>query len=324
MLVDNINLTVRAGNGGNGSVSLRHSGQTSKGGPDGGNGGAGGNVYFVGSTDVTDLREFRYMKRIVAKNGGNGARQKMNGKKGEDATVLIPLGTKITDTETNESIEIAELGKPVLMARGGRGGRGNVNFKSSVNQTPKKAEWGEVGQSRELLLELRLIAEIGLIGLPNAGKSSLLTVLTNAHPAVGAYPFTTLDPTIGMLEKHPIADIPGLIEGASQGKGLGTDFLHHIEKTKILLHCIDVTGTDPLQSYNIIREEFRQFDPLLLTKPEYILLTKTDLADPATVKKVTNLFTKEHKKVYTCSVYNAESIETLKRTLIKLLDSTAV
>ena len=313
MLVDNITLTVKAGNGGNGAATLA----PYKGGPDGGNGGAGGNIFFVGSTDVNDLREFRYKKMIIAKHGGDGARQKKSGRKAEDVNVLIPVGTKVTDVGTNTSIEITEIGKPILIAQGGYGGRGNVNFKSATNQTPRTAEKGEPGQERELLLELRLIAEIGLIGLPNAGKSSLLTVLTNARPAVAAYPFTTLDPTVGMLGTHPIADIPGLIEGASHGKGLGIDFLKHIEKTKILLHCIDLTHEDPMKAYTTIREEFKQFNPALLTKPEYIVLTKTDLADAEQIKKVTQLF--NTKNVFTCSVYDEKSIEKLKKTITSLI-----
>lgn len=313
MLVDNITLTVKAGNGGNGAATLR----PFKDGPDGGNGGAGGNIFFVGSTDVNDLRQFRYKKAIIAKRGGDGARQKKNGRKAEDVTVLIPIGTKVTDMATKASIEITEIGKPILAARGGRGGRGNVNFKSSVNQTPKHAEKGEPGQERELLLELRLIAEIGLIGLPNAGKSSLLTVLTNARPAVASYPFTTLDPTVGMLGIHPIADIPGLIEGASRGKGLGIDFLKHIEKTKILLHCIDVTHENPMAAYKTIREEFKQFNPALLTKPEYIMLTKTDLANTERIKEIMRMF--RTQRVFTCSVYDEKSIETLKKTIISLV-----
>jgi GTP-binding protein len=322
MLVDNIKLVVKAGNGGNGSVHLLRNAQTRKGGPDGGNGGSGGNVYFVGSTDITDLREFRYTKKIIAKNGGDGMRQKMNGRKALDVTTLMPLGTKVTDITTGNFIEITQKDKPILICEGGFGGRGNVNFKSATNQTPRTAENGGPGQVRELLLELRLIAEIGLIGLPNAGKSSLLTVLTHAHPAVAAYPFTTLDPTIGMLDTHPIADIPGLIEGASRGKGLGIDFLRHIEKTKILLHCIDVTGQDLLQAYTTIREEFKQFNPALLDKPEYILLTKIDLSDEMSIEKAKKLFLKENKKVFTCSIYDPKSIETLKITLVDLLNTT--
>lgn len=321
MLVDNITLTIQAGTGGKGSASLHHGGRAGKGGPDGGNGGAGGNIYFTGSTNITDLRQFRFKKIIRADSGGDGQRQKMNGKKAPDVETLIPLGTKITDTVTGNIIEINEKDKPILMAAGGRGGRGNVNFKNSVNQTPKYAERGELGQTKELHLELRLIAEIGCIGLPNAGKSSLVTALTNAHPTVGPYPFTTLDATIGMLGRHPIADIPGLIEGASKGKGLGIDFLHHIEKTKILLHCIDVTSENPVKDYEVIREEFRKFDPALLEKPEYILLTKTDLTDTATVKKVVTLFTKNKKQMFTYSIYDEKSINSLKKSLIQLLEN---
>jgi GTP-binding protein len=319
MLVDNITLMAIAGRGGKGSSSLRHGGRSNKGGPDGGNGGKGGDIYFIGSSNVTDLREFRYKKILKARHGEDGLHQKMNGKQAEDIVTLIPLGTKVTDVATGNTIEINQIDKRILIAQGGRGGRGNVNFKSSVNQTPRYAEPGGMGEQFELRLELRLIAEIGLIGLPNAGKSSLLTVLTNAHPHVAAYPFTTLDATIGMLGPHPIADIPGLIEGASRGKGLGIDFLQHIEKTKILLHCIDVTGENPMQSYSVIREEFRQFDPALLEKPEYILLTKTDLTDAATIKRVTSIFTNIKKQVFTSSVYNTKSIESLKSLLIRLL-----
>ena len=320
MLVDNIKLIVKAGNGGNGSGHLRRDGQTAKGGPDGGNGGNGGSIFFRGSHNITDLREFRYKKEIKAQKGVDGAKQKMFGRNAEDITIYVPIGTKITDLTSGSIVEINDTSKPILCAAGGKGGRGNVEFKSSTNQTPTNFETGGRGEQKELLLELRLIAEIGLIGLPNAGKSSLLTVLTNATPAIGAYPFTTLEPTIGMLGIHPIADIPGLIEGASHGKGLGIDFLRHIEKTKILLHCIDLTNPDPQQSYDTIREEFKLFDPLLLEKPEYIVLTKTDLADEHLIEVTSKLFTKAGKKVLACSVYNKKSIEKLKKTLIKLLE----
>ena len=320
MLVDNIKLIVKAGNGGNGSPHLRRDGQTARGGPDGGNGGNGGSIYLQGSHNITDLREFRYKKEIKAQNGVDGSKQKKFGKNAEDVTTFVPIGTRITDLTSGRVLEINETSKPILFAAGGRGGRGNVEFKSSTNQTPTNFETGGQGETKELLLELRLIAEIGLIGLPNAGKSSLLTVLTNATPTIGAYPFTTLEPTIGMLGTHPIADIPGLIEGASHGKGLGIDFLRHIEKTKILLHCIDLANPDPQKSYDTIREEFNLFDPLLLEKPEYILLTKTDLVDEHLIQITKKLFTKAGKHVLTCSVYSEESIEKLKKTLIKLLE----
>jgi len=312
MLVDNITLTVRAGRGGNGAATLK----PFKGGPDGGRGGNGGNIYAVGTSNVNDLRQFRYQKKIVADNGGNGARQNMFGRKAPDVTILLPLGTRITNVATGDAREVFDT-EPFLLAQGGIGGRGNAAFKSPTNQTPRTAEQGKPGEEKELLLELRLIAEAGLVGLPNAGKSSLLTVLTNATPTIGNYPFTTLEPTIGMLEKHAIADIPGLIQGASQGKGLGIDFLRHIEKTKILIHCVDVTAADPMGAYDTIRAEFGAFDPLLLDKPEYIVLTKIDLTDAATIQNVSKLFKNKH--VLTCSIYNEKSINSLKKKLVTLL-----
>lgn len=320
MLVDNIKLTIVAGNGGNGSAHFRRDSQTPKGGPDGGNGGNGGNIYFQGSHNINDLKEFRYKKKLVADHGENGMGQKKFGKNAEHLTSFVPLGTRITDLASGAVIEITNTDKPVLIAKGGVGGRGNVEFKSATNQTPTNFEKGTPGEEKELFLELRLIAQIGLIGLPNAGKSSLLAALTNATPRIGAYPFTTLEPNIGMLDSYTIADIPGLIEGASIGKGLGVDFLRHIEKTKILLHLIDLTGTTPKKTYDVVREEFRKFNPQLLDKPEFILLTKTDLVDRKGIGRVTKLFTKLGKQVFTCSIYHSGSIEALRQTLVNLLE----
>jgi len=319
MLIDNIKLTVIAGKGGNGSGHLAHTGQTEKGGPDGGNGGSGGSIYFQGSHNITDLREFQYKKRIVADKGIDGKGKNMYGKNAQNMTIYVPIGTRITDMTSGRVIEITDSDRPVLIARGGKGGRGNVEFKTATNRTPLHYEKGGEGEEKQLLLELRLIAEIGLIGLPNAGKSSLLAALTNATPAIAAYPFTTLEPNIGMLDTHPIADIPGLIEGASKGKGLGVEFLRHIEKTKILVHCIDLTNTSPKTAYNTVRNEFKKFNTTLLTKPEYILLTKTDLVDKEVIQKVKRHFEKDGKQVFTCSAYDQESIETLKEKLEKLL-----
>jgi GTP-binding protein len=321
MLIDNIKLLVRAGNGGNGAATFRSDGQTARGGPDGGNGGKGGDIYFQGSHNITDLREFRFKKKIIAENGGNGARQQMNGKKAPDTIILVPWGTRVTNVDTNAVLEIGQSTEPIRIAAGGKGGRGNTTFKSSVNQAPRTRELGFPGQVKNLLLELTLIAEIGLIGLPNAGKSSLLTMLTRATPAIGAYPFTTLEPTIGMLETHPIADIPGLIEGASRGKGLGVRFLKHIEKTKVLLHCMDVTSEHLKEDYETIRKEFEAFDPALLEKPEYIVLNKIDLADTSTIEAAQKLFTSMGKHVYTCSIYQPEQIDALKKIVISLVDS---
>lgn len=204
---------------------------------------------------------------------------------------------------------------------GGLGGRGNTEFKSATNQAPLYAEKGTRGEEKTLHLELRLIADIGLIGLPNAGKSSLLSVLTHANPKVGDYPFTTLEPNIGMLDTHAIADIPGLIEGASQGKGLGIAFLKHIEKTKIIVHCIDVTDEHPEKTYEVVRNEFKEYNETLLTKPEIILFTKTDLVDAKVVDSRVNLFKKKHKDVLSVTVFDETSIEEFKKDLLNYVTS---
>lgn len=312
MFVDNITLTIKAGDGGNGSAHFLRNGQTAKGGPDGGNGGNGGDIYFMGSHNVSDLSEFRFKKKIEAPSGTDGRGQNMFGKNAEHLTIELPLGTRITDLKSGQTYEIGTT--RLLLARGGQGGRGNTEFKSATNQTPKDFERGTPGELRELFLELRLIAEIGLIGLPNAGKSSVLRALTMAKPKIGSYPFTTLEPNIGMLENHPIADIPGLIEGASKGKGLGIDFLRHIEKTKILVHCIDSSDSAPKKTYDTVRRELKKFDARLLDKPEYILLTKTDLAKPKT-----KAFERLEIRVFTCSIYDPASVEALKKTLLDLV-----
>lgn len=319
MLVDNIKLTIIAGAGGNGSAHLLHSAQTSKGGPDGGNGGNGGNIYFQGSHNITDLREFRYKKKIEADKGTDGKGKKMFGRNASHVTTFVPLGTRITDLTSGNVYEMSDTTTRILMARGGIGGRGNIEFKTPTNRTPRNIEYGTPGQEKQLLLELRLIAEIGLIGLPNAGKSSLLAALTHATPKIADYPFTTLEPNIGVLGTHAIADIPGLIEGASKGKGLGIDFLRHIEKTKILIHCIDLTNTSPKTSYDTVRNEFKKFDSALLAKPEYILLSKSDLASKKTIRKTRALFEKSGKKVLTCSIYDQKSIDVIGQTLEKVL-----
>lgn len=318
MLVDNINLIVKAGNGGDGAATFLRNEMTAKGGPDGGNGGNGGNIYFQGSNNINDLREFRYKKRIEAQSGVPGKHKKLFGKNAQHLTILLPLGTRITDINSDKVIEIANT-NPILIAKGGKGGRGNTEFKSATNQAPRYAEKGTRGEEKKLFLELRIIADVGLIGLPNAGKSSLLSVLTNATPKIGAYPFTTLEPNIGIMNSHAIADIPGLIEGASKGKGLGIEFLKHIEKTKVLVHCIDSSSEDVQKAYSTVRQEFEQYNTSLLDKPEIILLTKTDIIDEKTIKKNINLLRRTGKKILNCSLYNPESMDSLKQTLETLL-----
>jgi GTPase len=319
MLVDNVGLIIKAGNGGDGAATFLRNETTAKGGPDGGDGGNGGNIYFQGSNNINDLREFRFKKRIAAENGIPGKNKKLFGKNGQDLIIYLPLGTRATDAATGNIIEIVDTTTPILAARGGKGGKGNVKFKSATNQTPRYAEKGIPGEEKNLFLELRIIADIGLIGFPNAGKSSLLAVLTNANPKIANYPFTTLEPNLGMLNKYTIADIPGLIEGASKGKGLGFEFLKHIEKTKILVHCLDSSSEDVQKAYLTVRNEFKQYNISLLDKPEIILLTKADLADEKIIKKNIKILEKNEKKVMTASIYNQESLDLLKKTLEDML-----
>jgi len=330
MLVDNIGLIVKAGNGGNGAATFLRNETTAKGGPDGGNGGNGGNIYFQGSNNINDLREFRYKKKIAAEDGVPGKHKKLFGKNAEHVIIHLPLGTRATDTASGKIIEIIDTITIILIARGGKGGRGNVEFKSATNQAPRYAENGAMGEEKKLFLELRIIADIGLIGLPSAGKSSLLSVLTNANPKIGNYPFTTLEPNIGMLNKYAIADIPGLIEGASRGKGLGVEFLKHIEKTKVLVHCIDSSLEDVQKAYSTVRQEFEQYNYSLLDKPEIVLLTKTDLTNERQIKKNVKILKKKGsprgeagKKVLTASIYKPETLNVLKLALEKILNQPA-
>lgn len=318
MLIDDVTITIKAGDGGNGSASFRRNAQTARGGPDGGNGGNGGDIYFIGTDDLGALSEFQYKKSLKANDGIKGNKQNKHGKNADDLYIKVPLGTKVTDTATGTSVEILDTKNPVLFAKGGKGGRGNNEFKTALLQAPKFAETGEVGEEKVVRLELRLIADIGFIGLPNAGKSSLLAVLTNAQPKIANYPFTTLEPNIGMMDRTALADIPGLIEGAAQGKGLGIKFLKHIEKTKLLVHCIDVTDENPLQTYQTVRKEFEEYKKELLEKPEMILLTKKDLVEEKEIKVREKALKKLGKEILSVSVYDDKSLEDLK---IKLLQS---
>lgn len=318
MLVDTVSIIVRAGNGGDGAATFSRTAQTSKGGPNGGNGGNGGNVYFQGSNNLTDLRLFRFKKKIVAENGINGGAKNAFGRNAPHVVIDLPWGTDITDLATKQIYHVRDNSR-ILIAQGGKGGRGNVAFKTAINRTPFEAEIGTKGQEKTMLLDLRMIAQVGLVGLPNAGKSSLLTVLTSATPKIGNYPFTTLDPTVGMLGCYTIADLPGLIKGAFKGRGLGIKFLKHIEKTKILVHCIDCTQENPEKAYETVCHEFEEFNPELLHKPEIILLTKIDLADEKIVKKITQFFRKKGKDIRTSSIYDIKGIRKLKKYLISKL-----
>ncbi|HVZ58616.1 MAG TPA: GTPase ObgE [Patescibacteria group bacterium] len=316
MLVDDIVITIKAGNGGDGAISFRRNEGNPRGGPDGGNGGNGGDIYLVGVNDLTALQQFRYKKVWKAPDGVAGKKKNLFGKNADDLTIALPVGTQVKNEAGEILFEINDTITRHLIARGGKGGRGNNEFKSATNQAPYIAERGGKGEEKKLHLQLRLIADIGLIGLPNAGKSTLLSLLTSAKPKIGDYPFTTLEPNVGMMDEIMIADIPGLIEGASSGKGLGITFLKHIEKTKLLLHCIDCIQPNPFQSYTIIRNEFKKFNPELLTKPEIIILTKTDEARDEDLKAQIKNLSKTKRKIILLSALDDTSVNRAKEEII--------
>ena len=323
MLVDEVEIKIRAGKGGDGKVNFRREKYVPKGGPDGGDGGDGGDVYFVGVEDITALRRFRYQKEFSAENGENGSAKLKTGTSGKDLEINVPVGTVIRVLGTERSWEIKKIGEKILLAKGGKGGRGNWHFKSSTHQTPMEYEQGGAGQEMDLSLELRLIADIGLIGLPSVGKSSLLNELTKAHAKVASYNFTTLEPNLGVMENGLIiADLPGLIEGAHEGKGLGIKFLKHVERTKVLLHCVGADSSTLLEDYETIRKELGEFDKELLERPEIILVTKSDLVSGAEMKKMVIRLRQgfgETKEILVCSIYDYESIEKLKKKLHTLI-----
>lgn len=282
MFVDTAKIFVQAGRGGNGAVSFRRELYIEKGGPDGGDGGKGGNVIFRATKDLNTLLNFRYKPEIKAKNGENGSKRNKTGKSGEDLIVKVPVGTLVKrDREILADLKFD--GEEAIIARGGDGGFGNAHFKSSVRQTPRVAELGEAGETFEADLELKLLADVGLVGFPNAGKSTFLSVVSNARPEIANYAFTTLTPNLGVTEIDGfnllIADIPGLIEGASEGKGLGDAFLRHVERTSVLLHLIDIYEENPDKQYRIIREELKKYQPDLLDRPEIVALTKAEGMD---------------------------------------------
>lgn len=330
MFIDKAILDVCAGNGGNGMVAFRHEKYIEKGGPSGGDGGRGGSVYFVGSSSINTLLEFKYRKKIVAPNGENGKGKQCYGKKGEDIYVKVPLGTIIYDEINNYVIaDIHENNQQVLIAKGGRGGRGNCHFANSRYQAPEIAENGEPGEKLKIRLELKLLADVGLVGFPSVGKSTLLSVVSAARPEIASYHFTTLSPNLGVVQLQDksfvMADLPGLIEGASQGKGLGFQFLRHIERCRVLLHVIDMAATDgrdPYQDYLTIKEELKQYNPELLKRPQLILANKMD-------QEEASLFLEEFKEklqddipIYPISAITHQNIQPVIQKIFEILDKT--
>jgi GTP-binding protein len=289
MFLDRVKILVRAGAGGDGAATFRKEAHVPRGGPDGGDGGRGGSIHLRVDPGQTTLRDFQYRHHFKATSGGRGEGSRRHGKAGEDLVLDVPPGTAIYDDETGALVgDLLATGQQTMVARGGRGGLGNKHFATSTHQAPKHAQKGEPGEERWLRLELRLIADIGLVGLPNAGKSTLLAALTAAQPKIADYPFTTLEPNLGVLDlgiddgRLPtIADVPGLIEGASDGAGLGHAFLRHVERTRVLVHIVDGAGRDPEWDYDVIRTELGAHDPALLEKPILVAFNKLDLAPAA-------------------------------------------
>lgn len=276
MFIDEVNLHFKAGRGGDGVVRWRQEKGIEKGGPSGGNGGKGGDVYAVAIRDIGILAAYRNTKAFEAKDGEAGSKSLRQGGEGEDLEIKLPIGSRIKNLESGHVIELLNDGEKVLLLKGGRGGLGNEHFKSSTNVRPKQYTEGEVGEEADFQIELLLIVDLGIIGLPNAGKSSLLNALTSARSKVGNFPFTTLEPSLGSFYGLVLADIPGLIEGASNGKGLGHKFLRHIERTKALLHCVSAENENPVETYQIVRKELELYNKEITKKPEVVLLTKVD------------------------------------------------
>jgi GTP-binding protein len=282
--IDYARIFVKAGNGGNGVVSFRREKFVPRGGPDGGDGGRGGSVYLRGDPGLDTLLDFVRRRNFKAESGGSGAGQRKHGKKGQDQVIPVPLGT-VVRTEEGFLADLTQPGELIMVARGGRGGLGNTHFKTSTNQAPRVAQRGEPGEERWLTLELKTLADVGLLGYPNVGKSSLLAAISRARPKIGAYPFTTLTPNLGVVEDDTalsfvVADIPGLIEGAHRGVGLGHLFLRHVERARLLLHVLDGAAEDPLADYERVRQEIELYNPALVEKPEVVAINKLDL-EPA-------------------------------------------
>lgn len=336
--VDQVKIFVKAGKGGDGAVSFRHEKYINMGGPFGGDGGHGGSVVMEVDEGLRTLMDFRYKRHFKATPGGNGATKGMTGKSAEDLIIKVPQGTTITDAETGRVIgDLTEQGQRLVVAQGGRGGRGNMRFASSTNPAPEIAENGEPGEELDIALELKVLADVGLVGFPSVGKSTLLSVVTAAKPKVAAYHFTTLVPNLGMVRLEDgrdfvMADLPGLIEGASQGVGLGIQFLRHVERTRVILHMIDMSGIDPeedpYENYVKINTELAEYDPALLERPQIIVPTKMDMPDAeetlAEFKKnlAADPDVPEDVEIMPISSLTRQGLEPLMQRTADLLDET--
>jgi len=327
--VDRVRIFVKGGRGGDGAVAFLREKYRPKGGPAGGDGGKGGDVILIATTSKQTLIDFKYRRHFIAEKGQHGKGKNQKGKDGEDLVVPVPVGTVVIDEESGKVLcDLTEEGQRCTVARGGKGGRGNAHFATPTDQAPRFAEQGEEGEERWIILELKLIADVGLVGLPNAGKSTLLSRLTRAHPKIGDYPFTTTYPNLGVLEldderRIVIADIPGLIEKAHLGAGMGHEFLRHIERTKVIAHLVDVSDSaqeEPVKAYRTVRKELESYSPSLTEKPELVLLTKVDaMTDPSGAEALEEYLDKEGIRNMRISSVTGEGLDKLKEVLWEMV-----
>ena len=327
MFIDHAKIYVKAGDGGNGCLSFRREKYVPKGGPDGGDGGKGGDIIFAADKHLRTLLDYRYKKHFKAENGSHGQGAKKFGKSGNDTIIKVPLGTIIKNQQTDEILaDLTEHNQKVIIAQGGKGGRGNTRFSTSTNQAPRKYEMGKPGEEVNLILELKLLADVGLVGLPNAGKSTLLSRISAARPKIADYPFTTLIPNLGLVKfkdsnSFVVADIPGLIEGAHKGKGLGIQFLRHIERTRVLAYLIDAQSDDVVDDFFTLKNELKNYDSRLLSKPSILIINKIDIRpenEIKDVKKIKNL----GMKWFAISAVTGQGIEEVKSIMWEILSGS--
>jgi GTP-binding protein len=319
MFVDELTIYAKAGNGGTGVVRWRQEKFKPMGGPSGGNGGNGGDVYVRAIKDLNQLAKYTGNKSFFAEDGVAGMKDSLTGKNGDTLYIDIPVGSKVTDIDRKRTFELTEAGQCERILKGGGGGLGNEHFKSSTNQSPEQSTTGHAGEAGNFLIEVSLMVDVGLVGLPNAGKSTLLNALTNANSRIGAYPFTTLEPHLGDMYGFIIADIPGLIEGAAEGKGLGHKFLRHVSRTKMILHLVALDSADPEKDYYTIRNELSQYDTSLGEKVEWIILTKKDLVNQEDIDRVSAALAKTENRVLVVGQDDMESYKILRDSLVTYL-----
>ena len=326
MFIDEAEIEIKAGNGGDGAVTFRREKYVPKGGPSGGNGGKGGDVIVQAFSNLNTLLDFKYKRKYFAGDGAIGGNSLKDGKNGSDILINVPVGTIIKDYESEKVIaDLNENGKQVIIAKGGKGGKGNSNFATSTNQAPRYAEKGKKGESKKIILELKLIADVGIVGFPNAGKSTLISVISAAKPKIADYPFTTLEPNLGIVyykdyQSFTVADIPGIIEGAHEGKGLGLKFLRHIERTKVLLFLIDITSENIEKDYKVLLNELKQYSPKLAERPKLLALSKFDLIEEKMAEKILKRkFFRDNEPVILISAVKNQGIHDLLNEIWRML-----